>query len=398
MRGDGFEELREAIGADRDRAPDEGAPQVHPTAGAVAVGARFPLIAYNVNLESRDLELAKRIATEIRERDGGLPKLKAIGLALSAGPDGGRCRLRPGLDEPHRLPRDRRRSTPSRRCARAPPQAGVAVRDSEVVGLLPLDAAARLVASTLSAPSLAREQVLEARILARSADRRSAVSGEQAVQPDNARRYAEGPGAADASRANCITPDGAKEGATGAAQSPNVGPSRDRRGAPAGFEAEWSADTGVETVVRDYRTSDRSAILGLSERFTEFELPSWRAKREVDEANREAIAAALDATAARSVVLVADRNGAFAGFIHLLAKTDYFTKEDVGYVADIAVHPDHEGVGVAGRLLEAGQAWAKGQGLKTLTLQVFDGNDRAARLYEKHGFTREVVQYTKSLE
>ena len=59
--------------SDPARAPDEGEPQVHPTAGAVAVGARFPLIAYNVNLESNDLELAKRIAAEIRERDGGLP-------------------------------------------------------------------------------------------------------------------------------------------------------------------------------------------------------------------------------------------------------------------------------------------------------------------------------------
>ena len=88
----------------------------------------------------------------------------------------------------------------------------------------------------------------------------------------------------------------------------------------------------------------------------------------------------------------------FAGFIHLQTKTDYFTKENVGYIADIAVHPDHEGEGVAGSLLEAGQAWAKGQGFRTLTLEVFEGNDRAARLYEKHGFTREVVQYTKSME
>ena len=150
--------------------------------------------------------------------------------------------------------------------------------------------------------------------------------------------------------------------------------------------------------MRDYRTSDRSAILDLSERFTEFELPPWRTKREIDETNREALAAALDAATCGSVVLVAAREGAFAGFIHLQTKTDYFTKENVGYVADIAVHPSHEGMGVAGRLLEAGQVWAKGNGLNTLTLQVFDGNDRAARLYEKAGFMREVVQYTKRVE
>ena len=76
---EGFEELREAIASDPARAPDEGAPAVHPTAGAIAVGARFPLIAYNVNLESHDLELAKSIARAIRERDGGLPEGDGLG-------------------------------------------------------------------------------------------------------------------------------------------------------------------------------------------------------------------------------------------------------------------------------------------------------------------------------
>jgi len=154
----------------------------------------------------------------------------------------------------------------------------------------------------------------------------------------------------------------------------------------------------MEPEVRHYRTPDRSAILDLSARFTEFELPPWRAKQEVDEANREALEAALDAADVGSVVLVADRNGAFAGFIHMQTKSDYFTKEGVGYVADIAVHPGHEGAGVAGRLLAAGEAWAKDQGLKILTLQVFDGNERAMRLYEQHGYAREVVQYTKQVE
>ena len=58
---------------------------MHATAGAVAIGARFPLIAFNVNLESDDLDLAKRIAVEIRERDGGMPCVKAMGLLLDDG-------------------------------------------------------------------------------------------------------------------------------------------------------------------------------------------------------------------------------------------------------------------------------------------------------------------------
>lgn len=156
VRRGGFEELRETIGADRDRAPDEGEPKIHPTAGAVAIGARFPLIAYNVNLESNDLKLAKRIAAEIRERDGGFPKLKAIGLALAD------CvQVSMNLSD-YRVtsPLDAFEAVRTRAA-----EAGVNVRESEVVGLLPLDAATRLASTALSAPSLVRDQVLEARIL-----------------------------------------------------------------------------------------------------------------------------------------------------------------------------------------------------------------------------------------
>jgi glutamate formiminotransferase len=65
-----------------DLAPDFGGPGPHPTAGAAAVGARCPLVAYNVDLDTDDLALAKRIAASIRERGGGLPHVRALGLAL----------------------------------------------------------------------------------------------------------------------------------------------------------------------------------------------------------------------------------------------------------------------------------------------------------------------------
>jgi glutamate formiminotransferase len=76
-----FEGLRELIG-EPDRAPDFGPARLHPSAGAVAVGARPFLIAYNVNLASADLELAKRIARRVRESSGGLPRVQALGLYL----------------------------------------------------------------------------------------------------------------------------------------------------------------------------------------------------------------------------------------------------------------------------------------------------------------------------
>lgn len=79
-----FEGLRELIGKDPARDPDFGPRRIHPTAGAVAVGARVPLIAYNVNLDTEDVSIAKKIAKKVRERDGGLPAIKALGMFMQS--------------------------------------------------------------------------------------------------------------------------------------------------------------------------------------------------------------------------------------------------------------------------------------------------------------------------
>ena len=84
VRGKGFEWLRENIQTDQARLPDVGEPKLHPSAGAIAVGARPFLIAFNVNLRTGDLSVAKRIAGAIRERDGGLRFLKALGFELKS--------------------------------------------------------------------------------------------------------------------------------------------------------------------------------------------------------------------------------------------------------------------------------------------------------------------------
>jgi glutamate formiminotransferase len=79
LRRGQYEGLKTQIG-EPGRQPDFGPSKVHPSAGAMAVGARPFLIAYNINLESRDLELAKRIARRIRESSGGLPRVQANGF------------------------------------------------------------------------------------------------------------------------------------------------------------------------------------------------------------------------------------------------------------------------------------------------------------------------------
>ncbi len=79
VRRGGYEGLKGEI-ALNGREPDFGPARLHPSAGAVAVGARPFLIAYNINLDSRDVELAKRIARRVRESGGGLPRVQANGF------------------------------------------------------------------------------------------------------------------------------------------------------------------------------------------------------------------------------------------------------------------------------------------------------------------------------
>jgi glutamate formiminotransferase len=78
-----FEGLRRDLESGRDRLPDFGT-QLHPTAGATVVGARNLLIAYNINLNTPDIRVARAIARAIRESSGGLPHVKALGIELKA--------------------------------------------------------------------------------------------------------------------------------------------------------------------------------------------------------------------------------------------------------------------------------------------------------------------------
>jgi len=79
-----YEGLKVEIATNPARTPDFGPSHMHPTAGATAVGARPPLIAFNVNLDSSDVKIAKAIAKAVREATGGLPAVKAMGMMLMA--------------------------------------------------------------------------------------------------------------------------------------------------------------------------------------------------------------------------------------------------------------------------------------------------------------------------
>lgn len=117
--------------------PDFGPPRVHPTGGAMVVGARPFLIAWNVNLESNDLALAKRIASTIRERNGGLPRVQALGLFLE---DLDCAQVSMNLLDHTVTPLWRAWEQVEQLAA----ESGVAIRESELIGLAPLAAFAEV--------------------------------------------------------------------------------------------------------------------------------------------------------------------------------------------------------------------------------------------------------------
>jgi glutamate formiminotransferase len=138
--------------------PDVGEPRMHPTAGASIVGARFPLIAFNVNLATDRLDLAKAIAKKVREKDGGLPAVRALGFEIK---ERGIVQVSMNLVNYHRTG-----IAAAFEAVRAEAEkAGVRVLESEVVGLVPLEALADCAGHFLHLAAFKPAQVLEARLL-----------------------------------------------------------------------------------------------------------------------------------------------------------------------------------------------------------------------------------------
>lgn len=157
IRRGGFEALRADVQNQPARRPDVGGPSLHPTAGAAVVGARKFLIAYNVQLDTPEVEVARQIARRIRASDGGLPCVKALGLFL---PARGVAQVSMNLTDFERTPIHRVFEAV---CAEAA-ALGVAVLDSELVGLIPRGAIEQTAGSALRFPAFRSSQVVENRI------------------------------------------------------------------------------------------------------------------------------------------------------------------------------------------------------------------------------------------
>jgi glutamate formiminotransferase/formiminotetrahydrofolate cyclodeaminase len=157
VRAGQFEGLRELIGKDPAKDPDYGPKVIHPTAGATAVGARPILIAYNVNLGSTNLSVAKKIAHLVRERDGGLPTVKALGFELK---ESSLVQVSMNLTDYKVTSMKRAFDEVSKHAL----ELGIPVVESEVVGLVPMDALVDTATKYLKLTKFNASQIIENRL------------------------------------------------------------------------------------------------------------------------------------------------------------------------------------------------------------------------------------------
>jgi glutamate formiminotransferase len=154
-----FEGIRDEIATKEVRRPDFGEARVHPTAGITAVGARPPLIAYNVNLGTSDIEIANKIARAVRHLSGGLRYVKALGFELK---DRGIVQVSMNMVNYEGTPLFRAFEMIKREAERY----GVPVLGSEIVGLVPQGALNAVADFYLRLENFSEDQILEHRLQA----------------------------------------------------------------------------------------------------------------------------------------------------------------------------------------------------------------------------------------
>jgi glutamate formiminotransferase len=157
FRRGGPEELQRRLDAG-ELAPDFGPPRLDERAGGVLVGSRPPLIAFNVNLAGDHLEGAQAVARAVRERDGGFPGVRALGLRL---PLAGHVQVSLNIEDWRAAPLHEVVAAVEREAQAR----GLEATGSELVGLLPAGAAVAAAGSLLRVAGLDTSHVLELRLL-----------------------------------------------------------------------------------------------------------------------------------------------------------------------------------------------------------------------------------------
>ncbi len=159
VRQGDYEGLKKEIESNPERKPDFGPSQMHPTAGAMVVGARKFLIAYNINLDTQDVEVAKELAKLIREKDGGFPAVKALGFAIK---DKGFVQVSINLCDFEKTNME----VVFRKVKEEAKKRGVKVLGSEIYGMVPQAALEKIDITELQLIDFKEDQILENKLKA----------------------------------------------------------------------------------------------------------------------------------------------------------------------------------------------------------------------------------------
>ncbi len=202
LRRGQYEALKREMGVNPERDPDFGPKHVS-TAGATVIGARQPLIAYNVYLDTNDQTIAEKIAKTIRYSSGGLRYLKALGLLVD-----GRAQVSMNLTNYHKTPVALVQETIRREAARY----GVMIHHAELVGLIPQEALADAAVWYLQLDQFKQEQILENKLFSVS----------QPAQPTPEEETGPGTAFLDALASGSATPGGGSAAAYAGASAASL--------------------------------------------------------------------------------------------------------------------------------------------------------------------------------
>jgi len=150
--------------------------------------------------------------------------------------------------------------------------------------------------------------------------------------------------------------------------------------------------------IRDGTAADRDFVIATAQRFAAFGPPPWRSADEVVAGEVRYLNDFFDGHLKGPLLLVATTASEEPiGFALLEPVVDYFSGEPHAHLGMIAVTEAAEGTGASTALMRAAEHRARAQGFTKITLNVFERNARARRLYEKLGFVVEIVRYVKPL-
>jgi GNAT superfamily N-acetyltransferase len=150
--------------------------------------------------------------------------------------------------------------------------------------------------------------------------------------------------------------------------------------------------------IRAGTAADRDFVIETARRFAAFGPPSWRSAQEVVAGEVRCLDDFFDGRLKGPALVIAEQDDVSLGFAFLEPAVDYFSGEKHAHLGMIAVTSEAEGRGAGAALMRAAEEWTRAAGYTKLTLNVFEGNQRARQVYERFGYQVETLRYVKVLD